>query len=51
MFGLFNELDDNVDRIIRKIDKLYLEACNYLESLVYVKSIGIELEEDLDSIK
>lgn len=38
MLSLFVELDDSVDQVIKKMDKLYFEACHYIESLLYLKS-------------
>lgn len=39
MFLLFEELDDSVEKVLKKMDRLYFEACQYIESLLYVKSI------------
>ena len=40
MLLLFGKLDDSVDRVLRKMDSLYLEACQYLESLLYLRSLS-----------
>ena len=40
MLLLFVELDDSVDIILRKMDRLYFEGCQYIESLLYLRSLS-----------
>jgi hypothetical protein len=36
----FVELDDSLDRVLKKMDTLYFEACHYIESLLYLRSLS-----------
>ena len=37
MLDLFLELNESVERIIKKIDKRYFEACRYIESVLSLR--------------
>lgn len=43
---LFVELDDSVDKVLSKIDKLYFEACRSIESLLYLRSLSNKIIEN-----